>query len=56
MSNRIERERILLMKIEERDRMIAKMEFIVGRLVLDLPNEDLVKINKMIIESLKEKE
>ena len=30
-------------------------EVIVGRLVLGLPPEDLVKINKMIIESLKEK-
>ena len=30
-------------------------EIIVGRLVLGLPNEDMVKINKMIIESLKEK-
>ena len=30
-------------------------EIIVGRLVLGLPNEDLVKINKMIRESLKEK-
>ena len=28
------------------------LEIIVGRLVLDLPNEDLVKINKMIIASL----
>jgi len=31
------------------------LEIIVGRLVLGLPNEDLVKINKMIVESLKEK-
>jgi hypothetical protein len=29
------------------------LELIVGRLVLQLPNEDLEKINKMIIESLK---
>lgn len=32
------------------------MEIIVGRLVLGLPNEDVKKINKMIIKSLKEKE
>ncbi len=32
------------------------LEITVGRLVLGLPNEDLVKINKMIIDSLKEKE
>ena len=31
------------------------MEITVGRLVLQLPNEDLEKINKMIRESLKEK-
>ena len=31
------------------------LEIVVGRLVLGLPNEDLVKINKMIRESLKEK-
>ena len=31
------------------------LEIIVGRLVLGLPNKDLVKINKMIVESLKEK-
>ncbi len=32
------------------------LEITVGRLVLGLPNEDLVKINKMIVKSLKEKE
>ena len=32
------------------------LEIVVGRLVLGLPKEDLVKINKMIRESLKEKE
>jgi len=32
------------------------LEIVVGRLVLQLPNEDLKKINKMIIQSLKEKE
>ena len=32
------------------------LEVIVGRLVLGLPKKDLVKINKMIRESLKEKE
>jgi len=32
------------------------MEVVVGRLVLQLPNEDLEKVNKMIIASLKEKE
>jgi len=32
------------------------LEIIVGRLVLGLPKDDLKKINKMIIESLKEKE
>ena len=31
------------------------MEITVGRLVLQLPNEDLEKINKMIIESLERK-
>ena len=53
---RVERERILLTKIAERDLRITKMEVMVGRLVLGLPNEDLEKINKMIKESLKEKE
>ena len=32
------------------------LEIVVGRLVLGLPAEDLLKINKMIRESLKEKE
>jgi len=32
------------------------MEVFVGRLVLQLPKEDLEKVNKMIIKSLKEKE
>ena len=31
------------------------LEVMVGRLVLGLPDKDLVKINKMIIKSLKEK-
>ena len=31
------------------------LEIVVGRLVLGLPKEDLEKINKMIIESVKEK-
>ena len=32
------------------------LEIVVGRLVLGLPNEDLVKINKMIVASLEKKE
>ena len=31
------------------------LEIVVGRLVLQLPNEDLEKINKMIINSLEKK-
>ena len=31
------------------------LELIVGRLVLQLPNEDLEKINKMIVNSLEQK-
>ena len=32
------------------------LEIVVGRLVLQLPNEDLEKINKMIIAHLEKKE
>ena len=31
------------------------LEIVVGRLVLQLPNEDLVKINEMIVASLDKK-